>query len=142
MGLGGLKTPKPYPAWRYHKLYEPILVYSTEEDERAHDDGWDPPTEFITAVPRLSNFFHDLEDFTPRQLILYAREEFGVKFPPQATKEMLIKAIWHLYQEAPKHKGRMVLLAQSIKMNYDETIKEIERRSHTPQEVETKYVWA
>jgi len=135
------KGQKSYPAWRYHDLYEPIIVNDTDEDAVAAKQGWHPPQEFITAVPSLKNFFHDLEDFTPRQLIIYARGEFGVEFPPQATKEMLVKAIWHLYQDAPKHRGRMVLLAQSIKMNYDETIKEIERRSQNPEQWETREVW-
>lgn len=143
VGLGGkIKAAKPYPAWRYHELYEPIIVNNWKEDKRAKEKGWNPPEEFITALPRLSNFFHDLEDFNERQLILYAREEFGVNFPPQATKEMLIKAIWHLYLDAPKHQGRMILLAQSINMNYDETVKEIQRLAEDPDKIEeSRYVW-
>ena len=130
-----------YPAWRYHSLYEPRIVYDTEQDQQAAKEGWRPPEEPITAVPRLSNYFHDLEDFTVRQLVAYAKEEFGIEFPKEASKETLIKAIWRLYQITPKHKGRMVLLAQSVRMNYDETLKQIQRTAENFEESETREVW-
>ena len=132
---------QPYPASRYHALYEPIIVEDTQADQHAADRGYRPPQEPITAVPRLSNYFHDLEDFNQRQLVAYAKEEFEVEFPREATKELLIKAIWQLYQMTPKHKGRMVLLAQSVKMSYDETLNQIRRTAENFEETETREIW-
>ena len=43
---------------------------------------------------------------------------------------------------SPKHGGRMALLAQSIHMNYDETLKEINRQAERGfAETETKEVY-
>ena len=130
-----------YPAWRYHALYEPRIVNDTEQDRQAALEGWRPPEEPITSVPRLSNYFHDLEDFNQRQLLAFAKEEFQIEFPREASKERLIRALWKLYQITPKHKGRMVLLAQSVKMNYDETLNQIRRTAENFEETETKEVW-
>ena len=132
---------KKYPAWRYHALYEPRIVQDEKQDQQAALEGWLPPEEPITSVPRLSNYFHDLEDFNERQLLAYAKEEFGVEFPREATKERLIRAIWQLYHITPKHKGRMVLLAQSVRMNYDETLKQIQRTAENFEETESKEIW-
>lgn len=130
-----------YPAWRYHDLREPRLVYNTEEDRQAAVEGWQPPYEPVTSAPTLKNYFHDLEDFNVRQLLAFVKEEFGVALPKQADKPTLIKAIWHLYHASAKHKGRMVLLAQSVRMNYDETVKEILRKSENFEESEGREIW-
>jgi hypothetical protein len=77
-------------------------------------------------MPHLVNWRYDLEDMNADQLRIFALEEYGVKFPKEADEEMLMKAMWHLARLTPD-KGRMVLLAQSIQMNYDETIKQIQK---------------
>jgi hypothetical protein len=119
---------KKYPAWRYHKFFEPKLVRNTEADYQASVEGWKQPGVPITALPHLVNWNLDLEDMNAEQLHLFALEEYGVNFPKEASAEQLIKAIWHLAQ-ATKDKGRMTLLAQSIEMNYDETIAEIKKQA-------------
>jgi len=118
-----------YPAWRYHSFFEPRLVQNEEEDKQAALEGWKDPHTPITAVPHLANWRHDLEDMNAEQLSLFAAEEFGVKLPAAAGVEKLLKAIWRLVHGAPQHKGRIALLAQSVVMNYDETIKQIQRHA-------------
>jgi hypothetical protein len=117
---------RPYPAWRYHKYIEPKIVRNTKADYQASIEGWKAPDIPITAIPHLVNWNLDLEDMNAAQLRLFALEEYGLDLPKEATVEKLIKAIWRLAKAAPD-KGRMTLLAQSIEMNYDETIKEIEK---------------
>jgi hypothetical protein len=119
---------KPYPAWRYHKYFEPKIVDDTGADYQASIDGWKSPDQPITALPHLVNWNLDLEDMNAEQLCIFAKEEYGVDLPQEARAEKLVKAIWHLARATPD-KGRMVLLAQSIEMNYDETIKEIRRQA-------------
>jgi len=118
---------KPYPAWRYHtnNLFEPILVENTEEDERAELEGWKTLDTPVTGMKHLSNWRHDLEDMTAKQLVLFAKEEFGVDLPVEAGDVKLVKAMWTLTHLAPQHSGRITLLAQSIEMDYDATLDEI-----------------
>ena len=119
--------PVSYPAWRYHDFFEPKIVNDTEEDERAELEGWKNFRAPITAVQGFTNFCLDLEDMNCRQLCAYARTEYGADLPIEAAKAKLLWAIWELAKVAKRNQGRMVLLAQSIKMNYDETCKEITR---------------
>lgn len=135
---------KPYPAWRYHQLFEPKIVKNTAEDIQASCAGWKDPGMLITAVPHMANWNHDLEDMDAKQLVLFAREEYDVDLPPKAGVEKLLKAIWRLAQVAPQNEGRMILLAQSVEMNYDETLKEIERMAGDEADLdytETKIEW-
>ena len=39
----------------------------------------------------------------------------------------MIKLLWRLSQAAPENQDRIVLMAQTVKMNYDETIEQIKR---------------
>lgn len=109
-----------YPVWRYHEFHEPMLVHNTEEDKEAKSKGWDNIEASATGIEHFSNWRHDLEDMTPKQLILFCIEEYGVHFPVGATSEQLVKAIWQLTHSAPQHSGRITLLAQTIEMDYDE----------------------
>lgn len=84
---------------------------------------WAPQTANNAPI----NWFWDLEDLSPKQLIVYAREEFEVELPPDASQEHLFKLILKLTKFAPQNKDRMVLMAHTIKMNYDETLEEIKR---------------
>ena len=133
-----------YPAWRYHALYEPRIVNDTNEDQIASDQGWKDPRVPITAIQGFSNFYHDLEDMNNEQLVYYARKEFDVEFPVNAPKAKLLYAIWILTAHHPKNDGKIVLLAQSIRMNYDETCKAIERMAGDMEKcdtIETEEVW-
>lgn len=118
-----------YPAWRYHSFFPPKIVNNEQEDKEAAAAGWNDPMTPITAIPHLSNWFHDLEDFNARQLVRFAKEEFDVDLPVEAGEERLLKAMWELVHSAPQHKGRIALLAQSVEMNYDETITQIKRHA-------------
>lgn len=138
------KRARPYPGWRYHELYEPKLVKNTEEDIQASCAGWKEPGMLMTAVPHMANWNHDLEDMDARQLVLFAKEEYDVDLPEKAGIEKLIKAMWRLAQVAPQNEGRMVLLAQSIEMNYSETVDEIKRMAGDDADLdytETKELW-
>jgi hypothetical protein len=130
MYVGMKGKVKPYPAWRYHKFFEPKLVRNTEQDNQASIDGWKEPGVPITALPHLVNWNLDLEDMNAEQLCVFALEEYGVDLPVEAGAEKLVKAIWHLARMTPD-KGRMVLLAQSIEMNYDETVKQIQKAAES-----------
>lgn len=124
--MGMKDNMQTYPGWRYHKFFEPKIVRNTDEDLQAGKDGWKTPDVPITAAAGLVNWNHDLEDMNADQLRLFALEEYGVEFPEEADAEKLVKAIWHLARAAPD-KGRMTLLAQSVKMNLDETIDQIKK---------------
>lgn len=138
MGVHGQN--KDYPAWRYHELFEPILVHDTNEDDLAKLRGWNNLDTPITSVQHLSNWRHDLEDMTAKQLVLFAIEEFGVELPVEAGEERLVKAMWQLTHLAPQHSGRICLLAQSIEMDYDETLDEIRGLAENVEFTEVKEV--
>ena len=125
-GFAGMRQYKTYPGWRYHKWLEPIIVNDTDEDYEASIAGWKKLDIPFTSVKHLNNWRYDLEDMTARQLVLFAYEEFGVDLPLEAGEEKLLKAIWKLTNFAPQNKGRITLMAQSIEMNYDETVKYIQ----------------
>ena len=123
----GEKPGDKYPAWRYHDWKEPLLVHNTKEDENSLKGGWKPVAKSLTHVRYLMNWRFDLEDLTPRQLVLFAKEEFGVDLPVKAGTEKLFKSIWRLHTNKPLNRENVVLFAQSMKMNYDETLVEIKR---------------
>jgi len=125
-GIAG-KDEKAYPAWRYHDFYEPKIVNNTIEDIFASQQGWKGIEPSPLTPHRMRNFGTDFEDLSERQIVLYAHVHFGVDLPIEASKEALVKAIWLLYQGEPEMKDRMVLLAQSAEMDYNETLLEIKR---------------
>jgi len=126
-----------YPCWRHHSHKPSILVHNTDEDEKALSDGYEDFHVPITANQSLSNWFWDLEDMSPRQLVVFAREEYGIDLPPDARYETLLKAVLKLGKHAPQNKNRLVLMAHTIKMNYDETLEEIRRMINGPDGTET-----
>ena len=123
----GDKPQDTYPGWRYHEWKEPLIVHNTQEDEDAAKGGWEAITPGLTQVRYLMNWRFDLEDLTPRQLVLFAKEEFDVELPIDAGHEKLFKSIWKLHTNKPMNRDNVVLFAQSMKMNYDETCSEIKR---------------
>jgi hypothetical protein len=125
-GFPGEKV-KEYPAWRYHEWLEPVMVHGTKEDEKVQRQGWMKHNKPVTAVRYLLNQRFDLEDMSARQLAQYARDEYGVDLPVEAGKEKLFKSIWRLSMNAPENEGRVVMMANAIEMNYDETQSEIRR---------------
>ena len=138
-GVRGEADFKPYPAWRYHKCLEPIIVHDTEEDENANKKGFLAPCSPVTANTGLVNWFWDLEDMSPKQLVVYADDEYGVKLPLEAGQEELFRAILELGKSAPQNRNRLVLLAHTIRMNYEETLDEIRRMvNHPPEGAEVK----
>jgi len=121
-----------YPCWRHHKALKSILVYNTEDDEKAREQGYEEPHVPITANHSVSNWFWDLEDMSPRQLRVYAVEEYDVDLPEEASQETLFRAVLDLGKHAPQNRNRLVLMAHTIKMNYDETLEEIRRMMTGP----------
>jgi len=125
--IGPPGATKKYPAWRYHDWLEPIIVQNEEEDAKAKAQGWFEHNKPITMSRHLLNERFDLEDMSARQLVCYARDEFGVELPVDAGKEKLFKAIWRLSMNAPENEGRIVMMAHALKLNYDETQLEIKK---------------
>ncbi len=119
---------KPYPAWRYHRIHEPILVKNTDEDVAIRVKGYEKPWMPHTANQGPINWYWDLEDFSPKQLVVYAGEEFGVDLPIDAGQERLFKAVLDLSHIKPESRDHMILMAHTIKMNYDETLIEIRKQ--------------
>lgn len=123
----GSARNKIYPVWRYHKFKEPIIVKNAEEDKEALENGYKHLDVAVERDSLLFNYMVDLEDFTPRQLSVYIKDEFDLELSPDAGIEKLIQAVWKLTWNHPANENRIVLLAQSIEMNYDETVLEIQK---------------
>ena len=120
--LGLVGRNDPYPAWRYHELYEPIIVYNTDEDEKAKAQKYiDARDNVSTACRYLVNWRFDLEDMSPRQLAQFAKDEFEVDLPIEAGSEKLFKCVWKLHVADPKNQQNIVLMAHSVRMEYDAT---------------------
>ncbi len=131
--------PKSYPAWRYNIFLDPILVKNTDEDEEAKLKGYEQIISPIMSNRQLINWFWDLEDMSPRQLVVFAKEEYGIDLPIDAGQERLQKAIFELGKFNPKSDGRLVFMAHEIKMDYDGVLKELRDMAETGMsEVERK----
>ena len=117
----------PYPAWRYHRHYDPILVSDTQADLDARSKGYEEINAPIIANSNLVNWFWDIEDMSAKQLSSFAKDEYEIDLPADASQESLQKALFELTRTSPKNRGRMVLMAQTIKMNFEATQEEIRR---------------
>jgi hypothetical protein len=120
-------APHRYPFWLYKDGYDLVMVKNEDEENKARADGYDTVTAGITANRYLVNWFWDLEDMSPRQLCVFAKEEYGVDLPIEAGQERLFRAVCELTLHAPQNQNRLILMAHTIKMNYDETQEEIRR---------------
>lgn len=131
MGLNREHMPQ-YPHWMHKDGCEPLLVNNTDEDNGAKDKGYDNITSAAMSNRYLINWFWDLEDFSVKQLHTFAKEEYGVDLPMEAGQEKLFQAVCELTRHAPQNRNRLILMAHTIKMNYDETLEEIKRVMMTP----------
>ena len=108
-----------------------MIVHNTKEDIEASKAGWKAVISNKLSTSNIRNWKYDLEDMSARQLTIFAKEEYGVDLPESAGVQVLMKAIWRLNLAAPQSKDRIILLAQTIKLNYDETLVEIRRHIKT-----------
>ncbi len=121
----GFEGVKPYPAWRHHKVLEPIIVKDAEEDEEVKKQGYEKITPCFASYKGLINWFWDIEDMSPRQLVVFAKEEWNIDLPVESEQEHLQKAIFELIRWAPSNRNRVTFMAHEIKMNLDEVQQEI-----------------
>jgi hypothetical protein len=126
MGLNRLHMPK-YPHWMHKDGAEPRLIENSLDDVKARADGYDNITAAAMSNRYLINWFWDLEDFSIRQLHVFAKEEYGVDLPIEAGQEKLFQAVCELTRNAPQNQNRLILMAHTVKMNYDATLEEIKR---------------
>ncbi len=133
-----------YPAWRYHADLEPLIVKNTSEDEIAKAKGYDELNAGMMANRNIVNWYWDLEDMSPKQLMIFAKEEYGVDFPPEASQEVLLGAVFELARSICRTRNDIVLIAHTIQMNYDQTLEEIRKMTKGGDnyitEVETKEI--
>lgn len=131
LGRGAAHAPR-YPRYLYKEGADPLRVESEKEEERARAQGYDNMTAAAMANKQLINWFWDLEDMSPKQLAVFAREEYGVDLPIDAGQDRLFKAVVELTRSAPQNRNRMVLMAHEVIMEYDATIEEIRRLASGP----------
>lgn len=131
MGLNQQNLPR-YPHWMHKDNCEPWLVQNTDEDNEAKALGYDNITSAALSNRYLINWFWDLEDFSPKQLVVFAKEEYGVDLPIEVGQEKLFQAVCELARYAPQNRNRLILMAHTIKMNYDATLEEIRRIMANP----------
>ena len=141
-----LKNPVRYPCYLYREDTAPLLVKDTSEEADARADGYDSVTAASMANKQLINWYWDLEDMSPRQLVVFAQDEYGVDLPVEAGQERLFQAVLELTRSAPQNRNRLVLMAHTMQMNYDATQEEIRRMmsgsgQHLEIETITEEVW-
>jgi len=146
LGLNCLQVPE-YPRWMYREDTVPVLIKDAAAEAEAREKGFDNITAAALSNRNLINFFWDLEDLSPRQLLVYAKDEFDIDLPAEARQETLFKAICRLTRSAPQNRNRLVLMAHTIEMKYDATLDEIRRMADEmgplyEREVETEEFWA
>ena len=129
--LGGNGKPQ-FPKYLYREGDPPLKVMNAEEEEAARLEGYDAVHAGQLANKYLINWFWDLEDMSPKQLRVFALEEYGVDLPEEASQEKLFQAVVELTRAAPQNRNRLVLMAHTISMQYEETMEEIRRMVDNP----------
>ena len=104
-----------------------ILVENTQQEEDALLRGYDHIHAGMMANKVLINWYWDLEDFSKKQLVIFAKEEFEIDLPIEATQIKLLNAVLLLTRHAPQNCNRIILMAHTIEMNYDETLSTIRK---------------
>ncbi|MEE9436757.1 MAG: hypothetical protein V3V37_08730 [Candidatus Adiutricales bacterium] len=136
------KAPMPkFPCWLYHDKHKPRVVYNTAEEEQARFEGFDHVNASMMSNKSLVNWFWDFEDMSPRQLQVYAQEEYGVDLPIEAGQEKLFQAVTELTRHAPQNRNRLVLMAHTISMKYDATLEEIRRLVENPGDANVENIY-
>lgn len=127
-GAGGMKGGyRRYPCFMYREDTAPLCVQNEAEEADARGNGYDSITAGAMANPHLTNWFWDLEDMSPKQLRVFAAEEYGVDLPEDAGQDKLFAAVVKLARHAPQNQNRLVLMAHEIYLEYDATLEEIRR---------------
>jgi len=116
-----------YPKWLYREGKDPKKARDAAEEKDLRAKGWDNVSAGMMSNRVLTNHFWDLEDMSTRQLVVYAQDEFGVDLPEEAGQEKLFECVTKLSRAAPQNQNRLVLMAHTMKLNYDETVDEIRR---------------
>jgi len=133
-GLQGALQGKVYPKMMYRDDTDPIAVDDTDAEDAALLQGYEPITASQMSNRHLVNWFWDLEDLSPRQLVVFAQDEYDVDLPIEAGQQKLFQAVCKLTRAAPQNRNRIVLMAHSVKLNYDETLAEIRKAMEHPAE--------
>jgi hypothetical protein len=137
LGMG----PDSLPRWLYHKFYEPKLVTNTAEQDKAIAQGYHEPQLDVFTPAAIKDFGTDFEDLNARQIIDFARHKFDIDLSNVTDKNKLIRVINRLYLGCPDDERNVILLAQSMEMNYDETVRLIKDWSLKPNDVTTEVVY-
>jgi len=116
-----------FPCKMYKDGVDPITVENTDAEEAAKLEGWDHVSAGQMANRNMVNWFWDLEDLSARRLVVFSQDEYNVDLPIEAGQEKLFQAVCRLTKAAPNNRNRIVLMAHTIKLNYDATLAEIER---------------
>jgi len=105
-----------------------IIVENEEQEADARRRGYDNFHAGMLSNKVLINWFWDLEDFSPKQLVVFAKEEFDIDLPVDASQLCLFSAVLRLSRCAPQNSNRIILMAHTIEMNYDETLSTIRKQ--------------
>ena len=138
--LEGHAAPK-YPFWMYRDDVEPLMVRNASEEKEARLNGYDNISSTALSNKYLINWVWDLEDMSPKQLRVFASEEYRVDLPIEASQETMFKAVCELTRHAPQNRNRLILMAHTVAMNYDATLEEIKRMvTHSSPELESETI--
>ena len=139
-GLDNGKHALQFPRMMYKDGADPLLVHNTLEMENAIALGYDSITSGAMANRYLTNWYWDLEDMSPRQLVVFAQDEFDVDLPIEAGQTKLLEAVLELTKNSPQNRNRIVLMAHTLEMNYTASQDEIQRMMSGGRGLETETI--
>jgi len=116
-----------YPFYMYHDCFEPALIENEDQEKEYKDKGYDLFTAGMLSNKGVVNWYWDLEDLSAKQLVVFAKDEYGVDLPVEAGQVVLYRAICDLSRSAPQNTNRLVFIAQVLDMKLTETVNEINR---------------